>query len=118
MSGPKLNERPFEIEFSNGLRALVTDEECNNLLKDGICIKKVIGHIRTIRFLEFCMALVITVNVLGGIHLSLNVQDSFWWIVLLTLISAVFVTIFSVLVRSYKFMVYEDEIDSTTLQPK
>lgn len=40
MTSTKLNEEPFEIEFSNGRRALVTEEERDDLLKVGIRIKK------------------------------------------------------------------------------
>jgi hypothetical protein len=36
-----LDGKPSEIEFSNGLRALVTKEERDDLLKDGIQIKGV-----------------------------------------------------------------------------
>lgn len=35
----RMDVEPFEIEFSNGSRALVTKEERDNLIKDGIRIK-------------------------------------------------------------------------------
>lgn len=41
MTNSKQDGKPFEIEFANGRRALVTEEERNELLKDGIRIKEV-----------------------------------------------------------------------------
>jgi hypothetical protein len=40
MTDSKQDGKPFEIEFENGSRALVTEEERNELLKDGIRIKE------------------------------------------------------------------------------
>ena len=65
MPNSKPKQEPFEIEFSNGSRALVTDEERNNLLKDGIRIKgayqkpskQEITINASIRFLWLCLCL-------------------------------------------------------------